>query len=122
MIVKSENKKWLEENQETVLGQLVLYHSPVALATVVMHPEKFDDAFLEKLKLRLEKSEGLIETQKQERKKVADKLKKQKKKAPVVEETDDEANLRFVKEKAAETEKKVEEHEKEKLEGDELPD
>ena len=103
MITKQSNLDWFKANEETVLGQLVLYHSPVDLAYLVMHNEKWDDAAIEKLKLRLEKSEGLIKKEKVKRAKDA----KASGKA-VVKETKEEEELRLRQEKQKAQEKAAE--------------
>jgi hypothetical protein len=117
MIKKQENIDWINNNEETMLGQLILYISHVDLAHLVLHPEKWDDAVVDKIRLRLEKSEGLIKVEKQKRKKAA------AKKPPVkVQETDDEADSRLKKEMATETEEMIAAKDSQRWSDCDLPD
>jgi hypothetical protein len=61
-------KKWVEENRETVLGQLVLYHSPVSLAEMVLNENLIDDKAVSMIKRRLEQSEENLSSEKKKRK------------------------------------------------------
>jgi hypothetical protein len=92
--------EWVEKNEETVIGQLVLYHGPVDLAHVILNPDLWNDSFVSKMKLRLEKSEGLIKTEQVARKKDAKAKKTQK---AVIAPTPEEEDLQVQKEKAMET-------------------
>lgn len=121
MVTKTENIEWVKSNEETVIGQLVLYHSPVDLAHLILHPEKWDDAVIEKIRKTLAKSEGQLKVEKQERKKAAARAKKAKA-VESVKETDDEANLRLHKERAAESESLFTAKETSDLDDSELPD
>ena len=116
-ILKEENLKWVSENEETVVGQLVLYHSPVSLADVILHPEKWNDSVIEKLRTRLEKSEGLLEVEKKKRSEEA--AKKPKK---FVKETPEESNSRIQDEKAQTTVDLVKNRHETKLKESELPE
>jgi len=90
-------RKWVADNRETLLGQLVLYHSPVNLAEMVLDDEKIDDDAVRRIKSRLERSEGLLKKEKSIRKKSSE-----VKTEPKTErERDDEAKA----EKAKSTEK-----------------
>jgi len=102
-------KKWVVENRETLIGQLVLYHSPVSLAEMVVDDQKIDDSVISKIKRRLESSEGLL-------KKEASKRKKDAKAAPPqkIMKTEEEVDDDVKSEKADETVKACEEKEKSK--------
>jgi hypothetical protein len=117
LITKQDNLDWVKANEETLIGQLVLYHSPVDLAHIVLHPEKWTDAVVEKTRRTLEKSEGLLDEEKQKRKEVA-----AKKPKPKVVETDEDAEKRIQREKAAKTEEAVEQKRRDSVEEAELPD
>jgi anion-transporting ArsA/GET3 family ATPase len=64
-------KRWVVENRETLIGQLVLYHSPVALAELLVDDQKLDDVSIGRIKKRLEVSEGLLKKETAKRKKDA---------------------------------------------------
>jgi len=108
MPLNSQNAKWLEENEATVIDHLVQNHSPADLADLIIHNEKWCDQAIEKIRKSIEKREGLLEKEKLSRKKLAEIA------GPTREvESKEEAELRLRKKKQREQksmeERKVEE-------------
>jgi hypothetical protein len=92
----------VRENETTLLAELVAYHAPYDLAYVILHPEKWDDTMLESVKRKIARDEKLLKLEKKKRKAA---VKGASTPPPKVEETDEEANKRFISEKIAENEK-----------------
>jgi hypothetical protein len=102
---------WCKSNRETLIGQLVLYHSPVSLAELLVDDEKLDDKAIGAIKRKLEMSEELLKAEASQRKKDA----KSKPVKPKTTLTPKEEDDQLKKNKAKETEKAVEIHQESKV-------
>jgi hypothetical protein len=117
MVKDAKLKDWLTKNETTILAELVMNHSPRDLAYVILHPDKWDDAAVLKLKRLIDADDGTLKKEKLARKRVAKTAPPKK-----VKETVAEADERLKSEKAAATEKRIANKAKQKADGFELPE
>jgi hypothetical protein len=71
-IKKAENKKWLEDNEETFLRYMAEHHAPIDLAHTFLHMNTLDDSFIESMIKKIEAHEKKIDREAKLRKKKAD--------------------------------------------------
>lgn len=83
-IKKQANKDWLENNQETFLDYMAKRHSLTDCWHTVLHPETFDDAYVENMIKEVEKAD--------KRKIKEDAARKKKLKTPAASATEKKMN------------------------------